>query len=260
MTETLHAGQPLENNGCTNVVAVPGAPDGTWTGNAGDNVSWNARWTITDPVDPLASGQTHTVQVLARKSAAGGNGDPSATVELWDGGVLVSTLVASTALTDASTPNGTVLEGTFGTAEVSSGADIQIRVAATAQGGSPAGRRNVQIDAITVLVETAIASTPVDLIDRPTALRLSGPVLTVVRSTTLIDRPQGLRLGGSPVAVTAGTAATAVDIADRPTALRLANPATTWQHIITMATVRTADRLKIQRRHGVKPWWTGGPP
>ena len=156
-TETLYAdGNVTVSAGCTDVANALGAPDGIYTTNGDDLTNWTERFTIGDPTDPLTPGHTgHTVTVTCRKNSAGGNGDPTLAVDLYGNGTLVRSLQAATAVTDSTTTFGPF---TFTTAEVSGGSSVEVLLDVVGQGGSPAGRRNVQVDAITVAVDTAVAA------------------------------------------------------------------------------------------------------
>lgn len=144
--------------GCANVANALGAPDGTYTTNGNELTDWTERFGIGNPTNPLTTGATdHAVTVTLRKSSAGGNGNPTCAVDLYDNGTIVRSLQGATAVTDATATFGPF---TFTTAEVSNAANVQIELAIVGQGGSPAGRRNVQVDAITVDFNTT-ASGPI---------------------------------------------------------------------------------------------------
>lgn len=155
-TETRYAdSNTTVSAGCVNVTNAYGAPNGVYTGNT-DHVNWTELFGIGNPTNPLTSGATdHAVTVTLRKSASGGNGNPTCAVSLYDNGTLVRTLQAAVGIGDATTSLGPY---TFTTAEVSNAANVQVQIDVVGQGGSPAGRRNVQVDGITVAFNTSVAT------------------------------------------------------------------------------------------------------
>lgn len=152
-TETRYAdGSTTVLAGCSGVANAYGAPDGTYTTNGNEGTNWTERFSIGNPSNPLTFGATgHAVSVTLRKSATGG-GTPTVDVQLHDGGALVRSLSGSASpVTDSTSSLGPF---TFASAEVSNGANVQVALVVTAATGSPANRRNVQVDAITVAFDT----------------------------------------------------------------------------------------------------------
>ena len=78
---------------CSCPANAHGAPDGTWTTNNGDSESWDCRWRLAVPSGPLTG--TQNLTLLLRKSATGGNGNPTVDIELWNDGSLVRTLLSA---------------------------------------------------------------------------------------------------------------------------------------------------------------------
>ena len=148
-TEILYADAVLTNSSGANPENALGAPNGVFTTNA-DQTNWQTNYSIANPQFPLLTGATHTVTVTLRRSASAGT-NPSFSVDLYQGGVLVKNLVPTTTPTSTT---GTTYSGTFNTSEISSGAAIEVYFSAVGGGGNPANRRNVQLDAIAVTVET----------------------------------------------------------------------------------------------------------
>lgn len=72
---------------------VLGAPNDTWSSNAAE--SWDSRFSMADPSAPLDGLQTVSIEV--RKDS--GTGSPTITVELWENGVFVKTLVLDEVVT-----------------------------------------------------------------------------------------------------------------------------------------------------------------
>jgi hypothetical protein len=85
-------------------------------------------------------------RVLVRKSATGGT-DPACTIELYENGALLATLISGQAVSSAT---GTVLSGTWDATSLAaiSGADVECRVFGARSGGNPANRRALEIGAI----------------------------------------------------------------------------------------------------------------
>jgi hypothetical protein len=154
-TETLYAtshitGDILDPNNAL------GAIDNVWAGSASNNVTFTSRFAIGDPVNPLTAGfTTHSVSVRVRKSNFTTN--PSVQVRLFENGVLVKTLVSTTAV---SSTTGVDLSGTFTTAEISNRNDIEVEVVGTVGGGNTATRGSIQIDAITATIDTTAIPAP----------------------------------------------------------------------------------------------------
>lgn len=165
-TETRYADSNTTlSAGCSGVSNAYGAPDGTYTTNGNEATNWSEQFGIGNPTNNLTSGATdHAVTVTLRKNASGGNGDPTCDVLLYDNGSIIRSLSgAPQSVTDSTTSLGPY---TFTTAEVSNGSNVQITLTIVGQGGAPAGRRNVQVDGITVDFNTssgtAFSETPTD--------------------------------------------------------------------------------------------------
>jgi hypothetical protein len=170
-----YADGEVVNNGCNTPANARGAPDANWTGNTG-NQSWNCRWSIANPASPLAAGATHTVTAPVRKSAGGG-GDPSFSLELYEGGTFVKFLHSGSLTTDSGT-----LQGTFTTEELSdpSGATLQVYIGCTA--ADPiltANDRSIQVESITLDLTLATVVAPA-----VTPIVITAPSPTVTRSAT----------------------------------------------------------------------------
>lgn len=120
-TETVHANAVVLNNLCETPENAHGAPDAVWTTNTG-STNWDCRWSLTNPTNLLAAGETHTVSVKVRREATGGN-TPTIALELWQSGTLVKTLFAATNVEDTTTD----LSGAFTTAEVSGSTGLEVR-------------------------------------------------------------------------------------------------------------------------------------
>jgi hypothetical protein len=152
-TETLYADTTLVNSGCLTPANALNAPDGVFTTNT-DNTNWTCNWGTTSPANPLTAGHTtHQATVRLRRSAAGGR-DPTVQVDLYSGGVLVRNLVpAGTAIIGDAAQN---FSANFSTSEIVDSTAIEMYVSATGFGGPTSGRRNVQVDAFTLAVDTTV--------------------------------------------------------------------------------------------------------
>lgn len=182
-TETLRADAVLANNGCVTPTNATGAPNGTWTGNTG-NTNWDCRWSVGDPANELTSGfTTHSAGVLVRREASGGN-DPTCSLELWSSGSLVRELVAPTVV---SSTTGQTLSATFTTAEAGAGANLEVRTVIVGGGGSPSSRRNAQIDAFTVTVDTSSVAANLVIQDGSHSHTADNLALTQVHALVVAD-------------------------------------------------------------------------
>lgn len=148
-TETLYANATLAQTSAVNPNNAWGASDGVYTGNTG-NTSWSARYGMGDPVDTVLD-TTQTVDVIVRRSATGGNGTPTCTVELYESGTLIRALATNFALGTVDGPQ--TISTTFNGSEITSGANVEIRVVASGNGGGP-NARTVQVDSITWIADT----------------------------------------------------------------------------------------------------------
>lgn len=136
--ETLYATSNIANNGCTNPTNANGTPDSVYTGNTGAS-TWDARWAIGNPSNAISGTQNGVI--YWKKDATAGV-DPTATLELWENGSLVSTLLSSVTLSDATFSSAF----SFNATSITNKDNVELRVAATASGGSPTNRRTVQVD------------------------------------------------------------------------------------------------------------------
>lgn len=146
----LYANATVANNGCVSPANAHGEADGVWTGNDGDSEKWDARWGMANPPSDLAG--TQTINVLVRKDATGGNGDPDILVDLYENGSFVANIQGTTAISSTA---GVTVGGTFDASVLSdvSGAGVQIYLDSDGPGGMPAGRRAVQVDSIEWVAE-----------------------------------------------------------------------------------------------------------
>jgi hypothetical protein len=127
----------------------PDSPDGswgTWDGN-GNTICRTSFGTPTG--NPTAGADLQEFRVRIRKTASGGN-DPGWSLQLYENGVLDSTLATGT-LTDSHLDPGTVVSGTWdasslGTAD---GSLVECRLEQTDGGsGSPGSRRGIEVGAL----------------------------------------------------------------------------------------------------------------
>lgn len=118
----------------------PDAPDASWLTRTSANLGTEVRVSFPTPTPDLTGLQEFRVRV--RKTAE--STAPTATVELWEAGALVSTLVAATSITSTA---GVVLAGTFDAAGRNPAA-IECRVVGTVGGGKTTNRATVEVGAV----------------------------------------------------------------------------------------------------------------
>lgn len=157
-TETVYADAHITGNFTNSGNAVGNTPT-TWAGVTNENTSQTSRWSLANLTDPLATGQTHTVNVSARKGSNSGN--PTLTINLYENGTLVSALASSVSITSTS---GQVVTGTFSTSAITNPDNIEIEAACTAAGGNPSTRNAAQIAYIELVAEVEAAA-----VDEPSA-------------------------------------------------------------------------------------------
>lgn len=138
-TGTVYATSHITGTATTPTAAV-GAPDGTFTTDA-DNITWTSRWAMGDPVGNLTG--TQTITFTARKET--GTSDPTISANLYQNGTLISSLLASTSVTSATSQT---FVATFNGSVISNGAAVEIEVTGTQTGGAASARSTVQLDAI----------------------------------------------------------------------------------------------------------------
>jgi hypothetical protein len=151
-TETLYADAHITGN-VTNPDNAIGNTPSTWAGVTNANTSATSRWSLANPVDPLAAGQTHTLSCVVRKGS--NTGDPSVVLTLFDNGTSVK---GSGSVTVTSTTGQTV-SVTFTTSEVSNGANVEAQLAITGAAGGGTARNSAQVSHFTFTAETAPVAT-----------------------------------------------------------------------------------------------------
>jgi hypothetical protein len=139
--QTLYATSHLAGT-CPSPANAVGAPDGTWAGPTAANTPWTSRWAMGDPSGPLTG--TQTIAVRVRKTSQSTN--PSVQVNLYENGTLVTSLIATTAV---SSTTGVDLSGIFNASAITNPANIEVEVVATVGGGTTSTRASLQLDAIT---------------------------------------------------------------------------------------------------------------
>ncbi len=118
----------------------PDSPDASWLTRTSPNSDTEVRVSFPTPTPDLTGTQEFRVRVRKTSEATA----PTATVELWQAGSLVSTLVAATTISSTA---GVVLAGTFDPTGLDP-ASIECRVVGTVGGGSPSKRATVEVGAI----------------------------------------------------------------------------------------------------------------
>lgn len=189
MAEFLYATSHLAGD-FTNPTNANGNTPTTWAGQLNTNSSQTSRWAVGNPVDPLTGSATQTIRVVARKGSNSKN--PSITVNLYEGGSLVSEIVANTSITSTS---GQTLTGTWTSEDVTNADNVEIQVVMTAQGGSPSTRNSAQISHIEWEADTSAA-----------AKTATGSASLVVSTSTVTQRTAKGTGSGSLITTTANVA------------------------------------------------------
>lgn len=146
MAQTLYPNSLISNNGFSSgTVGDVASADGTTT-DAGGNSDYIQYGFATPSGNALVTGAaSQSFTILAAKTSGSGTNDATLEVALYDNGTLVSTL-GTAVLT--STTNATHSFNWDG-ADVTAGADVEIRVTQTdGGGGSPSKRSYVALDEI----------------------------------------------------------------------------------------------------------------
>jgi hypothetical protein len=144
-TERLAPDTLLEQTNLSGAVTAidedPDASAGDWLTAQSNNADSIARVSFPTPSGALTG--TQEFRVLVRKM--GGSGTPTARIELYENGVLVSTPLSDTGVTSTS---GVVLSGSWAATAVSGNANVECRVFGVKSGGSPALRAAIEVGAI----------------------------------------------------------------------------------------------------------------
>lgn len=123
----------------------PDAPDGTWLTASSNTTASIFRCSFPSPATNLRSGAgLQEFRAWVRK--VGGSGTPTATLELWENGALVATVLAATNVTSAvgqlltATWNASLLSGLAGT-------NVECRITGTV-GGTGGNRATIEVGAV----------------------------------------------------------------------------------------------------------------
>lgn len=128
-----------------NIVDDPDSPDGNWL-TTSNNTSTVCHVSFLTPSSSLNTGAgLQEFRCLVRKTNQSTN--PTATVDLYENGTLITNLVSSTTI---STTTGIVLSGTWNASLLgtSDGSLVECRITGTPGGGSPGNRASVEVGAI----------------------------------------------------------------------------------------------------------------
>ena len=138
--------QTLLSGGVGNIQDDPDSPDGLWLTAPGSNNSTEVRVSFPTPSGgPTAGAGLQEFRVLVRKTNH--STDPMATVEVYENGSLVATLVSSVTV---SSTTGTVLSGTWDSSILGTqnGSLVECRVVGGTGSGSPNNRASLEVGAI----------------------------------------------------------------------------------------------------------------
>lgn len=133
-------------NGATlaNLDDDPDASDGSWATATGNNIQTSVRASFPTPSGTLKTGAgQQEFRALVKKSAVSGSGTPTARIELWENGVLIS----QSAAVNVTSTTGQVISYTWDAAGRSA-TTIECQVVGIQSGGSPAVRASVDIGAL----------------------------------------------------------------------------------------------------------------
>jgi hypothetical protein len=131
----------------------PDSPDGAWHVAANNNTSVETHCGFPTPSSGLTDGaDLQEFRALVRRTGGSGTGTPTARVELWEAGSLVR------AGDEVNVISSTLLSFTWNATEVSSPADVEIKVIGTKTGGSPQVRASVDVGAVEWNAEISAAA------------------------------------------------------------------------------------------------------
>lgn len=123
----------------------PDSPDANWvTADSTADSTFHGSFSAVNAGNTLDGTQEFRVQI--RRNAAAGGNDPDIAVWLYEAGSAVSTIYTTANLSDATA----VIAGTWETASLTdqTGADVEIWIDIGRSGGTPSGRRVIDIGAI----------------------------------------------------------------------------------------------------------------
>lgn len=231
----------------------PDSPDLDWAVATSNNVSTDVRTSFGTPTGPLTPGAgVQEFRVLVRKNTLSGTGTPTARIELWENGSLIS----ASGETNVTSSVGQVISYTWN-ASGRTPSQIEAKVIGTASGGSPAVRASVDIGAVewnadvsssqTVIVgslapASTVNSPQVSHVVAPSALNaaatLPSPAVTIGQVVVVVGALAAPPTFSSPavgqvVALAAFDAAATVPnqtvhrVTTGPMEVTLTNPATT---------------------------------
>ena len=135
-----------------------GAPDNVWTTDTG-NTNWTHRWRLGSPGGNYIATGTQTLVLRVRRDSTGGTDPTINSVTLIQGAN--STVIRSTSYVPG---NGDDLTITFDSSILNGLENVDIELATSGGGGSPANRRSVQVDGATwqanlTLIESTMINT-----------------------------------------------------------------------------------------------------
>lgn len=148
-TERLAPDSLLVQTGLTGAVTAidedPDSPDGSWL-TTSNNTTTVCRVSFPTPTgEPTVGAGLQEFRALVRKTNH--STDPTATIEVYENGSLVTTLVSSQTI---SSTTGVVLSGTWNASSLSTsnGSQVELRVSGTPGGGNPNNRASVEVGAV----------------------------------------------------------------------------------------------------------------
>lgn len=122
----------------------PDSPDASWLTASGNNTDTEVRVSFGTPTETLTTGAgVQNFRALVRKSVGSGTGTPTARIELWDNG----TLISASSATNVTSALGQVISFSWD-ATGRTAATIEAKVYGTKSGGSPTVRASVDVGAV----------------------------------------------------------------------------------------------------------------
>jgi hypothetical protein len=130
----------------TDIDDDPDSPDGNWLTADDDGTDTVCLVGFAAPVGALTDGaDLQEFKAQVRRSASGGT-DPDVDLALFESGSLVRTISTGTTITSDS---GQIVTATWNANELAGdGTNAEFRILGNRSGGSPAGRRTVEIGAV----------------------------------------------------------------------------------------------------------------
>jgi len=150
-------------SGCT-VANLDEDPDGAgtdWAVSTNNNTSHTGHFSFGTPTDPLTDGANlQGFRVSAREAASCGTGTPTLRIELWESNTLIRAGGENNVTAVFGCTQGTdcdVFELLWNATEITTAANVEVKVFSTKAGGAPSVRCAVDIGAVEWNADTTAA-------------------------------------------------------------------------------------------------------